>query len=1515
MKQSKRLLSISLLAACTIGSMMHADVGIMFEKLKNASLSLVEERIENASATGDNLEFKEVRHGNAIRTVSNLASTPKTSNPPVVEGSAPIQGVMMYSSAWTADADAKKGVYSLPTDGKSTDITEVKTNPSIFTQAAFAVGRPGRYTFAKTTISYSVLTANVLNTFNSYDWNATPTTITADYSNKSFIASDAAYDAMTGRTYACMTKYGTSDWGLYRLTIEDKYEAKQIATLNESWTAMAFDAKGKLWAITAKGELVLYDLNSLSPETKATGLPVSTKYTSGTIDINSGRFYYAVCNDTESALYQISLPDGQATKLYDFPNGEEFIGLYVPTAKPSDSVPGKAKSLSLTVTNPSLSGNINFTAPDVTADGLAAEGDVSYKLYLNDTLLKEGTTTYGTQETLPFSVEKAGDYTVSIRFSNKSGEGEPSLTSTWLGNDIPKAITNFTATYANGVTTLKWSAPYAGVNGGYIDSKKFTYTIVRNFDGKTVADGLTTRVFDDTMPDVDELTLTDYSICTNFEGNVSAPYTSNRISFGSVTPPFLNDCTTDPMAYFTTKDVNNDYKTWSWSSVYKRIHVAQNTSKDMDDWLFSPSVKLKAGHTYKFSFIAFAGAKNTVQKMEVLLGKQPTVEAMTDSIIPLIEFSNEEKDPYNPSIDLQVKEDGIYNIGWHALSEKSNNYICLKNISIEKGVSLKAPAEIKDLTATPDMNGNLSAEIKFTAPQKTFEGKELQAITKIDLYCNDSLIKSFENPSPGQSITFTHTPEKGGTLKYQVIPYNSDGEGQPSSTEIFVGYTVPMAPATATAVEVSDGVVKFDWATTSLDANGKNLGNTPRSYFIMELDQDILKWIEITKGLSGNTHTMRICADSEPQDFRSMGIGCESEYGRSKYRAIDLLPVGKSYTLPFCESNINNSLSYTFMATKLNGEGSVIWRQANNSTVSGMIPYDADNGYFYMDNTNPGDKAALISGKIQIPADVKNPVLSMAYVGMPDCKNKLQVFIRCEGNDKLIKEWVASASATSWNLMDVDLPKEYAGKMIQLVVTGEIQTHRYIFIDRIELADYLSVDAAVTSIEAPAYLPVGREGLLECVVANKGRGNVTNYTVQFLADGKVLAEGKNLSPIGFQKSYRFSLPVSVTPMQENSVVYSARVICNEDSNEGNNMLAATPTLIKENHIPAPSSLKATEGSNPAEVILSWNEPDLTTMTPYEDTEDVEDYESFSISDLGDWTVIDNDKKVSNSFSSIDLPHLGKESFAFMVFDTSDRSKFNSTFAATSGKKYFMAFANQGYLAEDGKTVLPNPNDDWLISPELTGKAQQISFWARGYHPNYPETFEVLASSTDKSIEAFKLLARQENIGYENKKFDFNLPEGTKYFAIRCISESGYMFIVDDITFTRAIPEYSLEGYNLYTDKEDVTKLTGTNGHTLSGVTEGTHTYQVTALYDRGESNASDPVTLLTSSVDKLLEETVSVTTSAGKICIKNAENLETCITDINGILVHTGTGDAVVNVKPAIYLVTVGPLRYKVVVK
>ena len=91
------------------------------------------------------------------------------------------------------------------------------------------------------------------------------------------------------------------------------------------------------------------------------------------------------------------------------------------------------------------------------------------------------------------------------------------------------------------------------------------------------------------------------------------------------------------------------------------------------------------------------------------------------------------------------------------------------------------------------------------------------------------------------------------------------------------------------------------------------------------------------------------------------------------------------------------------------------------------------------------------------------------------------------------------------------------------------------------------------------------------------------------------------------------------------------------------------------------------------------------------------------------------------------------------------------------------------------------------------------------------------------------------------EFSFDVPEGAKHFAIRCVSEDQFFLMIDDIEYLGKVHE--ILGYNLYRDGEKV------NDEPLSTVDfeevigDVRHEYNVTVVYDDGESAFSNTVTL------------------------------------------------------------------------
>lgn len=251
----------------------------------------------------------------------------------------------------------------------------------------------------------------------------------------------------------------------------------------------------------------------------------------------------------------------------------------------------------------------------------------------------------------------------------------------------------------------------------------------------------------------------------------------------------------------------------------------------------------------------------------------------------------------------------------------------------------------------------------------------------------------------------------------------------------------------------------------------------------------------------------------------------------------------------------------------------------------------------------------------------------------------------------------------------------------------------------------------------------------------------------------------------------------------------------------------------------------------------------------------------------------------------------------------------------SGNKFIV----QMYNYDPSQTV---PNDDWAISPELSGEAQTVTFYARSFQNSFLETFEFLYSTTGKNPEDFTLVERKHMIGWEWTLYSFEIPDGAKYFAIRCTSENKFMLFVDDVTFTpsAATGELAIEGYNIYRDGEKVNDAPVTaTSFTDPVLADGSHTYVVSTVYDRGESRVSNAVTVSSSGItDVVLPDDVTVAVEGGEIIVTGAEGHSVAVYTVDGRSVFTtSAAPAVLNIPvgTGLYLVKAASVVTKVIVK
>ena len=123
---------------------------------------------------------------------------------------------------------------------------------------------------------------------------------------------------------------------------------------------------------------------------------------------------------------------------------------------------------------------------------------------------------------------------------------------------------------------------------------------------------------------------------------------------------------------------------------------------------------------------------------------------------------------------------------------------------------------------------------------------------------------------------------------------------------------------------------------------------------------------------------------------------------------------------------------------------------------------------------------------------------------------------------------------------------------------------------------------------------------------------------------------------------------------------------------------------------------------------------------------------------------------------------------------------------------------------------------------------------------------------------------------------FELPEGAKYFAIRHCAQDIFGLMLDDITYECGA--VAPEGYNIYVDGQLVGSTTDTRYDlSASGLSDGAHTFAVTAVYAGGKESA--PATAQFSVSSGISEitldgEPVDVYTIDGRLVRRQATSLD-----------------------------------------
>lgn len=969
-----------------------------------------------------------------------------------------------------------------------------------------------------------------------------------------------------------------------------------------------------------------------------------------------------------------------------------------------------------------------------------------------------------------------------------------------------------------------------------------------------------------------------------------------------VIPPFTATFNkTDGLKDYTVIDANNDGKTWKYYNSTAQILYNSDGKTPMDDWLISCPVKLETGRMYEFSIVAYCNETydDHSDKLEVFIGMEPTVEAMTLNVVPVTEIKALKKNPQTITGSVSVTASGNYYIGVHACSDPDTWAILVSSFTIKPGASVVVPSAVTDLKVVPDPSAALNATISFKAPATDADGNALEGLQTIVISRGDVAVKTLENVEVGQECSYTDDVPEAGNYTYTVMPVIGGSEGTAMSANVYVGLAKPIAPTGITLFETeTDGIVTIGWDAVTTNEYGYAMLADLVSYTVMTVE-DTPKII--AENIKGTSHTFR-AIDERNQTFVEYYVVASTDAGSSAPALSPLIVAGKPYAMPM-DIHVTDQ-GYISHNVSINGDWSLAALSADRN----------EDGYVFRLTPEINKTSAIGSGKVAIPTDARNPIFTFYYYtwksGESGPSNDIAY---ATVNGERVEGCVYPLGASDgWMAAIVPLDA-YKGKSVTVGVEIECKPLTgglwyFPLIDGISVTDPYKNDLMVKSVSVPEYIKGGNKGTVSVSVKNIGSEDAGEFEVELLRNGEsVQTVKRELLKAAISTTVEFVETPDASWGEK--VEYQVAVNYAMDESVVDNTSASLDVDIFFENYPVVSVLTA-DTTAPGGTLLSWEAPLLSTEN-VEITETFENCRAFAIDDVFEWTFFDIDNDKTYSFGgNEDYPGRFAK-MAYIVFDASHFST-PADYAAHSGDRYLATFSSYS-----GK------NDDWAVSPLLCGDAQTITFYAKSYNDKYGlETFEVLATpkADNFTTEDFEIVGEKCAAPTSWKKYSFTLPAGSRHFAIHCNSEDKFFFQVDDVTFTAA-PEterFAITGYNVYRNKEKLNSepVDGLTFVDASGTADATD-YRVSAVYADGESRLSVPASDL-SGIAAPASDTVSVFAADGAVSVRcQKAGIEVSVYTAAGILVGKGTTDGGVlriPVAAGVYVVKAGGTVAKVIV-
>jgi len=1443
------------------------------------------------------------------------------------------------------------GFYSFAPDG-STGFTAVSPTGSDYSWALSTNGGGGGiyddgyfYCYAVYGVYYSYTVQ--FTKLDSHTWQQVASSSTSgNRTTDILVPDDLTSNPIDGKIYAvCRPKFGNSDYSVLATVNREDGTLTDIAHTRYFLT-ISCDAAGQLYGIGSDAVLYKLATDGSVEAVGSTGLAFFPMEQTATIDFRSGKMYLSHYgyvlengkinyNSSVRGLYSIDTSTGKATLEHVYGDYQHLSALSIMNCHPS--APDNITDLKFEPKTPgSLTAVATFTVPKLTYNQQPLSGPVTATFYIDNAEAGSISTSAGQSVTHEFTNINLteGNHTLAVVLNANNHDGVQAFASSFFGIDTPDHVNNLTLTASDDVmkATVSWEPPTGTLNGGSYDPEDVRYTVVRFPGNVTVYRSLKETSFTE---DIDyEYALTSYVVTPYIDGTSKRGNSvqSNKVFLGGpwqmpYAEPFNSSEAFDS---FTVIDANGDGGDWGWEdpvwkfdNVYYCAFFYDGNNYAADDWLITPKLDLDDSKLYRLTFQLYGYYEGRYHSLEISTGSSATAEDMHKKIYSSYATSTMTT-PLTESCIFAPSAGDAY-IGFHNITEEAQ-HMSIDNILVEEIGLSSVPAAVTDLKAEIISRSDGKVRLSFVTPSVDASGKALQGKLSVNIYRGDEKkpFKTLTDLDGGKDVTFEDHEAAQAVNIYRVEPTNASGTGLETSVSIDLRAGMPQRVKNVTARLLSDSqaVITWDAPDAAYDENGNAIDTKNLRYIVYRPLGDN-KFETIANNLNECSFI-----DNEPTKVYSDQQGAVQYYvasvnadGESYATPSNVIYVGEAYSLPFSESWYQQTTQ------------SAPWLTSGNGTASWVLAYK---GYSPM--TDGQDGAGLLSLEVSSTADegqssywsprfdlsaVKEAKLTFWIYGENTYKDNdwISVIVDIEGKNQVPtgstfypKNWLG------WHECTVDLTPYVGNERVSIILLGNIVaqgSERRIHVDNLNITGTpVESEVKISSFSGPGSMRESVSGTFSATVANTGIHDAENIPVNFYADNELISTS-TISYLSAGESTQMNFDYTPAEGSDEIVEIAVEIVpaTTDDTVVTNNERALT-VAVQPLNIPYVTDLSGEYLPDDNRINLFWSNPSHSEYVENV-TDGAESYNAFAIEGVGAWTMYDGDgalpfKRQDPSTGAILVWDNNDVQQAWMVFRPGDVVSDN-TFSPFSGDQMFTSWSCFG-----------KRNDDWLISPELPGNGQLISFVVRRLNnAENKELYNVLYSTTDTDPASFHRLNGDTPLvaPAEWTYMYFALPEDAKHFAIQYTGYQQGALLIDNIMYEGYSTHLRLDGFNIYRDgtKLNSMPVTRLNYADNDAPFEKTSNYTVVPVYAGIEGTPSNifsinPAGIATPGAGAL----VSVTGSKGSIRIMGAAGLEAMVYGIDGkLLMHrsiTAPSESL-SFAPGIYAVKIAGATHKVIVR